>query len=172
MDKLREMIDSFNKSITVLNQSGYDKQSLLLFLTYLDQLGWLISPKNEFSGGSDFKKWIDTYCDLTKVGCTSTDLWNTRCSFLHMGTAEHKNFNSEKHFRLAFYQNISLSDQEISSEEKKYPRPTKLINTFALYNCVNNGINSFLQAIELNATLKSSVLDKCEKMNDSYVLNR
>lgn len=172
MEKLREMFDSFNKSITVLNQCGYDKQSLILFLTYLDQLGWLISPKNEFSDGSDFRKWVDTYCDLTKVGCTSTDLWNTRCSFLHMGTAEHKNFNSEKHFRLAFYQNINLSDQEISTEEKKYPKPTKLIDISVLYSCLNDGIEEFLQDIERDPILKSSVLSKCEKMNNLYSIAR
>jgi len=171
MDKLRGMIDSFNRSITLLNESSYDKQSLFLFFTYLDQLGWLISP-NQYSNGSDFRNWINTYCDLTKVRCTSIDLWNTRCSLLHMGTAEHKNFNSEKHFRLAFYQNLELSDQELIIEERNYPQPTKLIDTSVLYNCLNDGIDNFFQALDLDAVLKSSVLDKCEKMNNLYVLHK
>lgn len=171
MDKLKEIINLFNDSITILNEHRYEKQSLMMFFTYLDQLGWLISL-SEFSDGSDFRKWVDTYCDLTKLGCTATDLWNTRCSLLHMGTAEHKHFNSEKHFRLAFYQNIELSDQDILSEEKKYPKPTKLVDISILYECVNYGIDNFLRAIELDSTLKSSVLSKCEKMNDLYVLNK
>lgn len=171
MEKLKEMINSFSESMTILNQRGYEKQSLTLFFTYLDQLGWLTSS-TEFSDGSDFCNWIDTYCDLTAVSFTSIDLWNARCAHLHMGAAEHKYFNSNKHFRLAFYQNISLSDKEISIEEKNYPKPTKLVDTFALYNCVNNGIDNFLQAIELDATLKSSVLGKCEKMNNLYILNK
>ncbi|WP_198332248.1 hypothetical protein [Psychrobacter aquimaris] len=46
--------------MTILNQRGYEKQSLTLFFTYLDQLGWLTSS-TEFSDGSDFRNWIDTY---------------------------------------------------------------------------------------------------------------
>lgn len=171
MDKLREMIESFHSSITLLSKSGYDKQSLYLFFTYLDQLGWLISP-NKFSNGSDFRNWIDTYCDLAELRCTSTDLWNTRCSLLHMGTAEHKHFDSEKHFRLSFYKNVKYSDQELVFEERNYPKPTKLVDIFVLYDCVNDGINNFLQALVLDATIKSSVLDKCEEMNNLYVLNK
>ncbi len=60
MEKLKEMINSFSESMTILNQRGYEKQSLTLFFTYLDQLGWLTSS-TEFSDGSDFRNWIDTY---------------------------------------------------------------------------------------------------------------
>ena len=169
MDKLRDTINSFNNSITILNKACYDKQSLFLFFTFIDQLGWL-SSSTEFSDGSDFRNWLETYCDLTKLRCTSVDLWNTRCSFLHMGTAEHKHFNSEKHFRLAFYQNIDFSDQELVIEERKYQNPTKLVDVFDLYNCINDGIEKFIQNVESDPYLKSSVLGKCEKMNNFYTL--
>ena len=171
MDKLREVINSFNNSITILNKSCYDKQGLLLFFTFIDQLGWLISS-TEYSDGSDFRNWLETYCDLTQLRCTSTDIWNTRCSFLHMGTAEHKHFNSEKHFRLAFYQNIEFSEKELISEEKNYPNPTKLIDISVLYSCLNDGIEEFLQDIERDPILKSSVLSKCEKMNNLYSISK
>lgn len=62
MNELIRMVESFNLSITILNKSYLEEQSLYLFFTYLDQLGWLTSP-NEHSTGADFKNWVDEYCD-------------------------------------------------------------------------------------------------------------
>lgn len=165
MDKLLNVIDTFNRSITLLNKQYCEEQSLYLFLTYLDQLGWLASP-NEHSTGADFKNWLDTYCDLTQTRCTSVDLWNTRCSLLHMGTAENRGFDNLINFRLAFHQNTNLTEQEISIEEANYPKPTKLVDVNILYNCLNDGIENFLKALDIDPILKKSVLDKCDKRND------
>lgn len=165
LKKLIEMIDSFNQSITILNQHCFEQQSLYLYFIYLDQLGWLISP-NEFSTGSDFQNWIDTYCDLTDLECTSSDLWNTRCSLVHMGTPEHKHFNESKHVRLAFYQNVNLTKEQCRIEEQNYPKPTKLVDTFHLYQCINNGINKFVLALDADENLRSTVFEKVKRRND------
>lgn len=165
MNELMRMVNSFNGSISLLNKSFFEEQSLYLLLAYLDQLGWLISP-NSFSNGLDFQNWLDRFCNLSKVGCTSADLWNTRCSLLHMGTAESKHFKTNKHVRLAFYQNIALSDQEIMIKEQNYPNPTKWIDIKSLYECINEGIEVFLDELEVNVDLRKSVLAKCEKRYD------
>lgn len=165
MKELIRMIESFNQSITILNKSCLEEQSLYLFFTYLDQLGWLTSP-NEHSTGADFKRWVDEYCDLTNVNCDSTDLWNTRCSLLHMGTAENKGFNSAIHHRLAFYQNVHLTDEDILREQAQYPSPTKMVDVKALNECLNQGISKFLDALDNNEVLKREVLIKAEKRNN------
>lgn len=165
MQELLRMIETFNRSITILNESYLEEQSLYLFLTYLDQLGWLTSP-NEHSTGADFKNWINEYCDLTKVRCDAVDLWNTRCSLLHMGTAENRGFNSAVHYRLAFYQNVNLTEQCILHEEARYSSPTKMVDVKALYDCLNDGITKFLETLESDETLRSLVLTKVEKRNN------
>ncbi|AYO54402.1 hypothetical protein CDG68_12475 [Acinetobacter wuhouensis] len=164
MKSLMNMIETFNLSITTLNKSFLEEQSLYLLFTYLDQLGWLIAS-GEYSDGKDFKRWVDTYCDLSNMRFTSVDLWNTRCSFLHMGTAEHKHFDNSKHFRLAFYQNTDLTENEIIAQEVKYPRPTKIVDVASFYNCINNGINKFLDALEQDPELRLKVLEKSNKRN-------
>lgn len=165
MNELIRMVESFNRSITILNKSHLEEQSLYLFFTYLDQLGWLTSP-NEHSTGADFKNWVHEYCDLSNVGCTAVDLWNTRCSLLHMGTAENRGFNSAIHCRLAFYQNLNLTEQDILREEAQYPSPTKMIDVNALYECLNQGISKFLDALDNNEVLKREVLIKADKRNN------
>lgn len=162
MKNLINMINTFSNSITILNKSYLEEQSLYLLFTYMDQLGWLIAH-GEYSDGNDFKRWIDTYCDLSNMRCTSVDLWNTRCSFLHMGTSEHKHFDDSKHFRLAFYQNKHLTEEEVIAEEAKYPKPTKMVDVTSLYDCIQNGVDKFLDALEIDLHLKYKVLEKINK---------
>ena len=167
MEKLKEIISAFSESITILNTAGYEKQCLFLLLTFIDHLGYLTSP-TEYSDGNDFKNWLKNYCNFDELRCTSEELWNTRCSLLHMGTAEHKHFNSEKHFRLGFYQNKYFSEKELIAEENKHSKPTKYVDLSKLFCSINSGIEKFLYDIESNPDLKLSVLRKSNSMNDLY----
>lgn len=166
MDKLIKMIESFHQAVKILHNERLEQQSIYMTLVYLDQLGWLIAP-GDFSNWEHFQGWLDTHCDLTKAKCTSKELWNARCSHLHMGTSESKQYK-DGDFRLAFYRNIKISDEQIATEEANYPKPTKLINTTILLQCIDEGIANFLEALESNPNLKQSVLDKCSKMNNLY----
>lgn len=166
MNLLEDMINSFHSSARILHDAGLEKQVMYIVFIYLDQLGWLISP-GDFSNGKHFREWLDTYCDLTKAKCTSKELWNARCSHLHMGTSESQQYKNGD-FRLGFYRNQDYSDEQITAEEANYPKPTKLIDTTILLQCIDKGIDNFLEALESNPDLKESVLDKCAKMNNLY----
>lgn len=166
MDKLIRMVESFHQAVKILHNERLEQQSIYMILVYLDQLGWLISS-SDFSNGEDFRRWLDTYCDLTEAKCTSKELWNARCSHLHMGTSEGQRFK-DGDFRLAFYRNVKLSDEQIAAEEKNYPKPTKMVDTSILLKCIDEGVANFSDALESNPELKESVLDKCAKMNNLY----
>lgn len=167
MDKLIKMVESFHQAVKILHKARLEQQSIYMILVYLDQLGWLIAP-GDFSNWQDFQRWLDTYCDLTKAKCTSKELWNARCSQLHMGTSESKH-HEDGDFRLGFYrQNIEISDEEIAAEEASYPKHTKVINTTILLQCIDEGIANFSVALESDPALKEAVLYKCSKMNNLY----
>lgn len=162
--KLREKIENFHQSIILLDSKNYQIQSLILFFSLIDQLSWL-STNNDFSTGSDFKNWINTYLNLSKINCSANDLWNTRCSLIHMDTSQHKNFNPKKDVQLAFYKNLDLAEN-LKTNDKNIS--TKFVDIGFLFEEYNISISNFIDDIFSNKELRKTVLNKVNLMTDHF----
>ncbi len=90
-----EIPKTIKKSITAVKyccEKDFSLAALMLIYTQIDILSWLGLPPSDNSnraGNKGFKKWVDTFMlghDNSKLRCTSSDLWASRCSLLHTGT--------------------------------------------------------------------------------------
>ncbi len=170
LNKLKDKFNSFSKSITLLNQNNCDQQAFILLFTYLDQLGWLTSD-GDFSNGADFKRWVDTYLDVSKLNCNSQDLWNARCSLVHMDTAQSQRFNPKIHSQLAFYKNVELSEENRKIQESRHASPTKYVDVGILFDEFDIGLRKFVLDIFIKKELRDKVLNKVQQMTDYIILN-
>lgn len=161
LNKLKYKLDNFNKSISLLYENNFDQQGLILFLTLLDQLGWL-SSDNDFSTGKDFKNWIDTYLDTSKLNCNSEDLWNLRCSLIHMDTSQSQRFNPEKQSQLAFYRNMKLSEKQRKLAENEHRSTTKYVDFESFVQEFHIGLDRFTLDLCHKKNLRDQVLKKIE----------
>jgi hypothetical protein len=92
--KLAEHIVKSNEAMAVLFQNKHHESALTLIYSWVDRLAWL-SVESEYSSGADFKKWLNKYLftETSTLPCNANDLWASRCSLLHTGTAEARDGN-------------------------------------------------------------------------------
>ena len=76
--------DDFFESVKLLWNNHKYISALKLMLSTIDTLGFIeYGPKNDC-----YVRWLDQYCDLGRVGVTSTELWELRNALLHMSNLE------------------------------------------------------------------------------------
>lgn len=79
--------DDFLEAIVILYEHDKYVSSAKLLMSSIDTFSYL--EYGDVNGS--FKMWIDSFCDLSKMGISSDELWEFRNSILHM-----TNLNSRK----------------------------------------------------------------------------
>lgn len=91
--------DDFLRAPKLLFQNELYVSSIKLLLSAIDSFAFL-----EYGDSKNiFKKWIDTYCEINKVGINSDELWEYRNSLLHMTNNKSRKVNQNKVAPLSFY---------------------------------------------------------------------
>lgn len=114
LDKLIE--DDFFKAIRLLFKSKYYTSSLKLLMSAIDTVAFL--EYGDIPG--NFKKWVNTYCDLKKIDLTSDEIWELRNSLLHMTNTRSRKVEQNIISQLAFYVSSEDIKELISDGYKKY----------------------------------------------------
>lgn len=101
--KLTEHIVKSNEAMAILFKNQHHESALTLIFSWVDRLAWL-SVEGEYSSGADFKAWLNKYLftEASTLPCNANDLWASRCSLLHTGTAEARDVKNGK-ARSVFY---------------------------------------------------------------------
>ncbi|HJR99811.1 MAG TPA: hypothetical protein VJ780_02645 [Flavobacterium sp.] len=125
LDKLME--DDFFKAVRKLFQEEYYVSCLKLLMSVIDTVGFL--EYDDVPG--NFKNWINTYCDLSKMNVTSEELWELRNSLLHMTNARSRKVKQNITTQLSFYVSNEDIEERISDGHSKYFNLKTLIHTVA-----------------------------------------
>ena len=107
----RLLNDDYMESIKILwNQKKYIS-ALKLLLSMVDTIGFI-----EFGPTSDcFCKWLDQFCDLSRLGIESEELWELRNSLLHMSNLDSRKVRGKSVARLVPV--VTAPQVEISETE-------------------------------------------------------
>jgi hypothetical protein len=80
-DVPRLIDDAFFKAIKILYNSKCYISASKLLLCFIDAMAFVSYSD---SSARNYKKWLDTYVDLTRVGVTSDELWEHRNALVHL----------------------------------------------------------------------------------------
>ena len=117
--------DDFFEAIRVTFNKKLYVSSIKLMMSSIDTFSFL-----EY-GESNFKKWLDTYADLTPLNINSEELWEFRNSMLHMTNLDSKKVIKCKVQRIQFYISKEDAGHFKQSDEAKYFNYVSLITIIA-----------------------------------------
>lgn len=145
--------DDYLKAIKLLfNERKYVSCAKLL-LSMIDSIAFI-----EFGDGRDiFKKWLNTYVELSNVKISDDELWEFRNSLLHM---------SNLHSRAVIAKKVASLIMYVGSAEKYEPKNTERTKHFDLWAFiqeVNEGLGHWLKTYSLEPA-------KMEKFVERYDL--
>lgn len=125
--------DDFIDAIRLLYKSKHYVSAMKLLMICIDSISYL-----EYGDcNSSFKKWLDSYAELSTIHITSNELWEFRNSILHMTNLDSRKIMSNKEKRLFFYVAHRDTPHFDESDEGKY------FNFLDLLDCVMNGIKKW-----------------------------
>ena len=132
--------------MAVLFQNQHHESALILIYSWVDRLAWL-SVESEDSSGADFKAWLNKYLftDTSKLTCNANDLWASRCSLLHTGTAEARDVKRGK-ARSVYYYGGPISVTAKNNDAEVF------VNIGDLHVGLIEASNRFLQYLEKNTS--------------------
>jgi len=126
LDKL--LYDDFIEGIQIMYNNRKYVSSLKLILSAIDSIAFL-----EFGDEREiFKKWVNQYSEITKLGITSDELWELRNSLLHMTNPYSRKVLNEKIQPLQFYVSGEDKEQLQSNVKFKYFNLKSLIDIFLI----------------------------------------
>jgi hypothetical protein len=137
--KLPDLInDDFFEAIRVTFNKKLYVSSIKLLMSCIDSIAFL-----EFGDiQGNFKKWLDSFVDLTSININSEELWEFRNSILHMTNMDSRKTINKSISRIQFYVSKNESNHFKKNDEAKYFNYGKLITL------VSDGIdlwgNSFI----------------------------
>ena len=105
-----------------------------LLVSFIDTIGFIKYGNDNRA----FKKWLDDYVDLAKLGITSDELWEHRNSLLHMSTLESKKVLEGKFPILMAYVGRMPEGVELPDGYKGY-------NLNELIGEITKGISRFIE---------------------------
>jgi hypothetical protein len=142
--KLAEHIVKSNKAMAVLFQNQHHESALILIYSWVDRLAWL-SVESEDSSGPNFKAWLNKYLltETSTLPCNANDLWASRCSILHTGTAEARDVKKGK-ARSVYYYGGPIEVTAKNNDTEVF------VNIGHLHVGLIEASNRFLQYLEKN----------------------
>jgi hypothetical protein len=98
-DIMRLFDEDFLKAFKLCWNDRRYASAVKLLTSFIDTIAFL-----EFGDEPhNFQKWLDTYCELSRIGITSDELWEFRNSIVHMTNARSRKVLSGKVLPLVIY---------------------------------------------------------------------
>jgi len=151
LDKL--LYDDFIEGIQIMYNNRKYVSSLKLILSAIDSIAFL-----EFGDERDiFKKWVNEYSEMSKLGITSDELWELRNSLLHMTNPYSRKVLNEQIQPLQFYVSGEDKEQLQSNVKFKYFNLKSMIDVFLIalenwsesYNLNREKFNDFVERYDM-----------------------
>jgi hypothetical protein len=150
---LTELInDDFIVAIKAAYNSKHYVSAMKLLLCFIDTIAYATYGD---STGGNFKAWLDKYCDLKSLGITSDELWEHRCSILHMTSLESRRVKAGMVASLIPYlgpANLLHRLEPLASNEKYY-------SLSDLVKSVMHGANTFIEAVRSDSALEKAFFE-------------
>ena len=147
---LTELVhDDFIIAIKTAYNSKHYVSALKLLLCFIDTIAYATYGD---STCANFRAWLDKYCDLQSVSITSKELWEHRCSMLHMTSLESRRVRKGAVASLIPYvgpQDLLRLLQPAKGNEKYY-------SISDLLQCVMRGTNAFIDALRRDVALQKA----------------
>lgn len=97
--KFSELIhDDYFLAIKLTFSAGLYVSAMKLLVSCIDSLAYIEYGDDR----SAFTRWLDTYCDLTPLGITATELWELRNGLLHMTNISSSKVRKNQVRRISF----------------------------------------------------------------------
>ena len=157
-DICRLINDDFVLAIKATWNSNYYTSCLKLLVSFIDTMAFV---DNGDSTAAIFRRWLDSYVDLSSMGITSEELWEHRNSILHMTTYESRKVTSGTVRRLVPYVG-RLSPPSNGTDFKYY-------SLHGLIMAVMHGLGNYIEAMDGDDAMRRKFCDNYEKtISDSH----
>lgn len=116
-DIFKLLNDDYLQATKVLFNNGHYVSFLKLFLIFIDTISYL-----EYGDDKDnFKKWLNKFVDMKKIGITEEELWEFRNSLLHMTNTQSRKVKQNKINELSpYFKNSKIKFSTPTFENLKY----------------------------------------------------
>jgi hypothetical protein len=153
--KLPDLInDDFFEAIRVTFNKKLYVSSIKLLMSCIDSLAFLEFGDTQ----SNFKKWLDSFVDLTSININTEELWEFRNSILHMTNMDSRKTINKSVSRIQFYVSKNESLHFRKNDEAKYFNYSKLITL------ISDGIDLWGQSFILDPSKIDIFIDRYERI--------
>lgn len=152
--------DDFVLAIKKTWNEKYYTSCLKLLVSFIDTMAYVDTGD---STSANFKKWLDSYVDLSTVGISGDELWEHRNGILHMTTYDSRKVTSGVVMRLMPYAGVVAPPSNDGS--------FKYYSLNALLMAVMNGMGRYVTAMDSDLEMRERFCDNYGRtVSDSHYI--
>ena len=152
IDLNRLILDDFISATQLAFNNRKYVSCLKLFMSAIDSFAFL--EYGEIAGTNIFQKWLDTFCDLSRMKILSAEFWEFRNSLLHMTNPYSRKVLKNKIQPLQFY--VSQNDRPELQSDFNF----KYFNLVTFVNVITEGIGNWTQSFNVDRNKFETFIDR------------